>query len=126
MGLGALIPGIIGLADVGLSIYDRIKERKNMKYSQNDIQNVYMAKIQEFQNLEKEFLKREKKYDLQIKEMETKIRDQKNSFMKSQLEIEKKLLEQMKKEEQRKAEELRQRQISIEKCKEYLNEEFIN
>ena len=126
MGLGALVPGIIGLVDVGTSIYDRMKERKNTKYSQNEIQNAYNQKLFELQNLQNEFLIREKDYDLKIQEMAKELKKQNISFNKMQFEMETKLLEEMKKEEQKKAQEVRQRQIAIEQCKEYLNEEFIN
>ena len=72
-----------------------------------------------------EAVKKEREFDIQIRNMEKEIQEQKNINEKLRMEQEKIRYEERQKEEQRKIKEIQEKQKAISQCKEYLTEEFM-
>ena len=120
------LPIIKGIFDVGKHIYDGIKASKGAgKLSHQLIENAYNSKLKELNLKEKEFIKQKQVFDIKIKELEEQIQNQKNYYDKMKLEYEKQLIEQKQREEESKIKEVKERQMAINQCRVYLNEEFM-
>ena len=111
---------------VGKLVHDKYKRAKrNIIYSQEQINKAYRDRVNELNKKEKELLNKEREIDKRIKDMEKQIQNQKNLYEKMKMEYEIKIFEQMQKEEQKKIKEIQERQIAINQCKDYLTEELI-
>ena len=125
----ALVGGIgliKGIFDVGKHIYDGIRQSKQAKYSQREVDRANQEILNQLKKNEEERLNERKKYDKIIKDLENQMKEQKNSFEKMKIENEKKLIEQKKKEEEKAIQEIQEKEKAIIECKKYLSEEFVN
>ena len=101
-----------------------IFKRKKNKIKR-EIEEAYNNRLRDLNIKQDELIKREKDFDKKIKKMENIIKEQKDLIKKVEIEKEKIKLEVKQREEKQKIKELEKRKKAINKCKEYLSEEFI-
>jgi len=68
---------IKGIFDVGKHIHDGIKESKNAKNAQREIEKAYQDRLNQLNQKEKELINEKKEFDIKIKDMEKKINEKK-------------------------------------------------
>ena len=101
-----------------------IFKRKKNKIKR-EIEEAYNNRLRDLNIKQDELIKREKDFDKKIKKMENIIKEQKDLIKKVEIEKEKIKLEVKQREEKQKIKELEKKKKAINKCKEYLSEEFI-
>ena len=99
-------------------------KRKKRKI-QRQIEEEYNQRLSDLNKKQDKLIKREKDFGNQIKHMENIIKEQKDLIKKVEIEKEKIKLETKQREEKQKIQQIETRKKAINKCKDFLSEEFI-